>query len=311
MSELAAAQVLDSLDTLVGPLAYRWLAHDEWAQRSLAELRRQALLTSFVGDPGRILHCSRFVATDQEIHDLGDGAIPDALARLAPPECPRSGWHWRADDFGVLCGWHDAFVHCFLGQGSAPKSYDVHLHLPWNLMLEDITASGGVIMHTALVSSSDCGWLLTAPPSGGKSTAIERLPRHWHTLGDDAALVWRTGTGHFAASPLPTWGALIGTSETPSRIPQWRPGESVEIGACAVLGKAPSDSLERLPKLVALRHVYRAVTEHPHVCTQRRAYRERLFTFAVDFADQVPCWEVHLTPRADAGPQLEKAFGQL
>jgi SynChlorMet cassette protein ScmC len=162
-------------------------------------------------------------------------------------------------------------------------------------MVEDIIRLGGGLFHGGLAVLRGRGYLFTAPPGGGKTTALSRMPRPWRVLADDAALVWPIGKGTFLASPLPTWGDLVRNEKGPLRVKRWRISESVSVCGVFLLKKAPRERLMPFPPLRTARPLYLAFSEHPTVCRDRDPFRKQIFRAACALARAVPSWKLELT----------------
>ncbi|MEI6503979.1 MAG: hypothetical protein WCP21_23450, partial [Armatimonadota bacterium] len=153
--------------------------------------------------------------------------------------------------------------------------------------------SGG-ILHGGLALQGGRGYLFTAPPGGGKSTALSRLPAPWEVLSDDAALVWFDAEGHPWASPLPTWSALLGRGSMLSADHIPRATEKVSIAGALLLQKALSERIVALSPIDAAPPLYRALCEHPAMLGQRRLCKAALFHCACELARKAPVWQLEL-----------------
>lgn len=70
-----------SLKLTIGPLHYKFLAHDKWGERALLKLRRNVDCLSFAGAPDRVLHCLRLHLSLQESKKLRPGGLLELGAR--------------------------------------------------------------------------------------------------------------------------------------------------------------------------------------------------------------------------------------
>jgi SynChlorMet cassette protein ScmC len=77
------------------------------------------------------------------------------------------------------------------------------------IFAREAQASGGVLIHGALVERDGIGVILAAPGGTGKTTASNRLPAPWSPLCDDTTLVVRDPQGNYWAHPWPTWSRFL------------------------------------------------------------------------------------------------------
>jgi SynChlorMet cassette protein ScmC len=284
-----------------GPLHYQLLAHDAWGEETLGRLQRTLDCTAFAGAPDRVVHLLVFRVTPQDRQQQGINSVylPDRLAQVLPGSPPRLGWKHVTDTTGRKAWYHPEMIHSIWTYDAGWDDGQVPMQLPWQLILEDIVQRGGGIFHGGLAILENRGYLFTAPPGGGKTTALLRMPSPWKTLSDDAALVWPAGNGAFRASPLPTWSVLLGRDEGAPGIDRWKVDTSFEIVKVILLKKARQDRLFPLPPFEAAQLLYRAFSEHPRVVSNRDPFRKRLFHAACDLARAVPSWELELTRAGD------------
>lgn len=296
-----------SLRLTFGPLHYQLRAHDAWGEETLGHLGRNLNCVDFAGDPGRVLHLLAFRPTPQDRQHQGITSVylPDRLAEILPGNPPRLGWKHVADTTGRKSWYHPGTIHSIWTYDAAWDDYQSPMQLPWQLLLEDIVRLGGGIFHGGLAALENRGYLFTAPPGGGKTTALSRMPSPWKIFSDDAALIWSIGNGLFRASPLPTWSVLLGRSENASRIGCWNVAASFELVRVILLKKASQDRVSLIPASEAARHLYRALCEHPRVVSNRDPFRKQLFHAACDLARAVPSWELELTRAGDFWSLLE------
>ena len=64
-----------------------------------------------------------------------------------------------------------------------------------------------LLIHGALITDGDNGYLLTGPSGVGKSTAASRVPLPWYAPADDTVVAVSTPEGYMLY-PLPTWSQL-------------------------------------------------------------------------------------------------------
>jgi SynChlorMet cassette protein ScmC len=166
--------------------------------------------------------------------------------------------------------------------------------LPWACLLQDIVAREGALVHAALVQNQGAGFLLAAPPGGGKTTASGRLPANWDLLADDAAFVWPDRAGGFLASPLPSWGYLTHGHPVPASLQRWRPAERIKLAGVCLLRKASLFQMSAVQPQEAVQEIYERFSEHPGVCEGRQTYAGQLFRAACSLARAVSAWQLEL-----------------
>jgi hypothetical protein len=285
----------ESLAVSIGPLHYEFVAHDAWGLDLLARLRANLDCLPFAGQPNRVLHLMEFSFTQEEYAEISEHRLPGRLASKLPQPVPSQGWRLTGDETGLLC-WYQAETRHTIGTyHSLPGVQPSPFHLPWQPILQDMIRLGGGILHGGLVQRGGHGYLFTAPPGGGKTTALSRMPAPWQVLSDDAALVWSDPAGGFRSSPLPTWSVLLVRSEAIPVIERWQVGRAVNVAGVMLLRKAQHERLSSLPPIQAAQHLYRALSEHPRVVSNRTPFRHQLFHSACCLARTVPCWELELT----------------
>ena len=215
------------------------------------------------------------------------------------------GLDWRSIDNPVNALWladncRDVIWTATSQVDSAPPRFD----LPWNLLISDITARGGGLLHTGLARYKNSGLLLLAPPGGGKSTTLGTAPCDWQVLSDDAALVWPADSGVWLASPLPAWGAII----DPNRdwpVAKPRLDQTCRLKSLLILHKSPHLSLSPISSSSAMPHVYRAYCEYPVTIVASALHPEPWFRAAAKLCRSVACWEIDLPLHGDIWPLLE------
>jgi hypothetical protein len=297
--------ILPSLKLTIGPLRYQLLAHDAWGEETLARLRAHVHCVPFRGPPRRTVHLLEMSLTREETRRARTQALPERLQQWLPEGSPAEGWRMQRDETGLLSWCHAGTAHAFGTYFSWPGDYPSTFQLPWQLMLQDMVELGGAIVHGGLALWEESGYIFTAPPGGGKTTALSRIPAPWHLLADDAAVLW-PNQGGFWASPLPTWSVLLARSENPPGIKRWELGKVVPVATVLFLEKARQDSLRPLPPLQAAQRLYRALCEHPRVLANRAPYRKSLFHTACTVVQTLPVWELQLTRHGEFWRVLEE-----
>jgi hypothetical protein len=283
-----------TLRLLLGPLRYEFVAHDAWAAQALSRLREHVECLGFDGPAQRVFHAGEFRLTARESAQINADVLPKRLADILPTP-PRRGWRLTGDETGHMSWCHPRIRHAIWSHGTVAARADAPFQLPWQPILEDIVEQGGAIIHAGLALSPETCCLVTAPPGGGKTTALSRMPEPWRVLADDAALVWPVANRGFAASPLPTWSVLLGRGAPLRGIGQWQVGRCFGVARTVILKKSIRDRLVRLDDIRAAPHLYRAVSEHPRVVSNRVAFRSALFHTACRLSREHPAWELELT----------------
>jgi len=301
---------ISSLRLTLGPLRYQLLAHDAWGEEALCRLRRNLDCVTFAGIPDRVIHLLEFRLTPQERRRQGTTSVylPDRLAEILPGSPPKLGWKHVTDTTGRKSWYHPEITHLIWTYDAVWNDSQAPFQLPWQLILEDIVQLGGGIFHGGLAALENQGYLFTAPPGGGKTTALARIPSPWKTLSDDAALVWPVGNGAFRASPLPTWSILLGQNKEIPSITHWEVATACEIAGVILLKKADQERASPLQPFEAAQYLYRAFSEHPRVVSNRDPFRKNLFHTACNLAKAVPSWKLELTRGSRFWDHLQEAF---
>jgi SynChlorMet cassette protein ScmC len=287
----------------LGPLRYLMQAHDNWGKETLALLRGNIECLEFDGPPGRTIHLLEFQLSLQERKEVDSDYLPDRLSKIIPGLHPKRGWKLTSDQAGNVT-WHcSGCSHSLWTWNTETPHFKTVFQLPWYPMLEDMVKLGGALVHSGLAVVEERGYLFTAPPGGGKTTTLSRIPPPWQVVADDAVLVWPTGAGVFRAAPLPTWGVLFGSKERIQNVLLWKVGATFEIDGVILLKKEDNEKMMRLRPSEAARHLYRAFSEHPVAVTNRHPFRKDLFRTACCLSRAIPSWQLELS--------LEGAFGEL
>jgi hypothetical protein len=291
-----------SMRLRLGPLTYLLAAHDDWGKKTLSRLRENLDCIGFDGLPGRIIHLLDFCPSVQEYGELLSGNLPDRFSKILPDPHPRRGWKLTSDQAGHVTWYHQGYPDSMWTNTETPH-FHACFQLPWHPILEDMVQLGGSLLHSGLAVVGDQGYLFTAPPGGGKTTTLSRIPPPWHVVADDAVLVWPNGEGAFLAAPLPTWGVLMSGKKSIHGTDRWQVGTAFKIAGVVLLEKAEYEGLTPLPPLEVAPHLYRAFSEHPVVLTNRDPFRKNLFRTACSLSRAVQSWQLELS--------LEGAFWKL
>ena len=294
-----------SLRLRLGPLRYLFIPHDAWGRKTISHLARNVDARSFTGVPDRVFHLLDCLSVRDRAMAVGAGHLPSQYAAVISGKIPGRGWKHVEDGAGGIVCWHHRSRHV-LWEHWIPEVEPAPLFwLPWPIMAQDMMRCGGGLLHGGLAVLNGRAYVFTAPPGGGKTTALSRMPEPWRVLTDDAALVWRVAGGRFMASPLPAWGALRRNEQTLAGIGKWKVSEAAEIAGVFLLKKRPKEKLVPLQPIEAASPLCRAFSEHPGVFESRGPFRRRLFHFACAMVMQVPTWRLELSRRGDFWRLLE------
>lgn len=298
-----------SLAIRFGPLRYLLHAHDLRSRQELAAIRADVRCIAFDGEPDRVIH---IVAAEQSpafVDPISKGRLPDAVREPVTDSLPRDGWRltWRES---VWMAWHHPACRSALW-ACTDHGLDesAQYQLPWALLQTDIESRRGSLCHAALAVNDGSGFLFVAPPSGGKTTTASRLPADWTVLGDDTCLVWPAQDDReqqWMASPLPSWGTLLGKSPKLTRVTRWNVDESCALHGVLVLEKRSSASLADLGPIRAARALYLSLLEHPQINARADSAREYAFTTACRMARGLRAHTLRITKGADLDPVLRE-----
>ena len=289
-----------------GPLCYRIVGHDDWGVEIISQLREHLGDASGSAAAELTLHAVRHPISLQPETARGlplalelktcrrTGGLPPTLRPVLGSPAPSSGWRVTGDDMGGYVWRHPGHEEAIWAYLAPPRSTRPLFPLPWCCLLEDIVGIAGGLVHAALVVHEGAGFLLTAEPGGGKTTAAGRVPPDWDVLADDAALVWPDGAGGFYASPLPTWGFMTRGNPLPLALEKWSLDRQVKVAGVALLRKAKQLSLFPVRPAYAAKELHTRFSEHPGVCSLRILFREHVFRVACSLARSVPVWRLEL-----------------
>jgi len=297
---------IQTLDLTVGPLCYRLLAHDDWAVDLLDRIRATIDIGVGTDKNRKQIHLLRHPLSDLAIEQIGAELLPKELAACVDETLPTSGWHCSGHEILHQLWRHPSSEHLFWTEGRENNPKPFRFHLPWQIILEDILQIGGLIMHGGLAVRGKDGCLFTAPPGGGKSTALSNPSKDWQVLADDAALIWPESNDRFMASSLPTWSVLIGDDCKPRQIAAWSLSRQVPVSAIMLLEKANDIRLTWPPAIEAAYPLYRACSEYPAVILSRWNLRSKIFHNSCALARAVPVWRLELPRNANIWPFINE-----
>ena len=288
-----------SLRVTFGPLHYLFLAHDDWGKEALSRIAENLDFHVFPGPPSRVIHLLEIRLPRRKKKEIDLDYLPDQLARLIPGAAPRQGWKMTEDGLGCLSWKNQRMRDSFLACNPALPGPKVSFYLPWHALFSDLIEVGGGLLHGGLATRGSRGYIFTAPPGGGKTTTLSRIPAPWEVLSDDALLIWPTSQNIFQASPLPTWGNILGNTKTFVGDRLKKVSASIRVAGVLFLKKSGREELTPLLPLQAARRLYRALSEHPAVLSARQPFRVNLFQTACRLAESLPAWEIALTRRGN------------
>lgn len=294
-----SSEILDTLRLTIGPLHYELVAHDNWGVEALAQLAANMTCTEYAGSSTRIFHLGYIEMTVEENIQLNQDKLPDRFASLLFDAVPRDGWKMCGDEIGCWTFWHDQIQQGLIVIGAIPNTYKARFYFPWPAMLYDIIRRGGGIFHGGLIERGDKYYIITAPPGGGKTTAIGRLPIEWQVFADDACLIWPDRNGKFWASPLPTWSVIISRSQPLPAIGLVQIGLTMPVSGIIILNKEKQDRLLLLDHSEILLPIFQALCEHPRVVQEQYHSRTELFDIAHKIVNACPSWQLDITLDGD------------
>lgn len=229
-----------------------------------------------------------------------------------PGEAPAEGWcSWGVA--GLVFFQHtqsrDIFCGLMTGNRVLVLRQFRHALLP---VFDEVIKAGGLIVHGALLEREGSGVLLLGRSGAGKTTCCQRLPAGWRVLGDDLALVVKSGTGQFLAHPLPTWSAVDSDCQGwPCRI-----NESVPLEALFLLRPSVEDRVEKLRGAEAAVAVKQASDEALmplDVAHSRRGIpgRKEMFFNAVAISGAMPTFLLQVSLQGRFWEKIEEVLGQV
>jgi hypothetical protein len=112
------------------------------------------------------------------------------------------------------------------------------------------------------------------------------------------------------ASPLPTWGYLLGRGQSVPGLVPWRLGECTPVRLAVVLRKAGRLGLTALRPAAAVRPLYLGLAEYSAVFATRRMFTRELFAAAAALAGEVPAATLELPKGAEYWPLVAAAMDE-
>jgi SynChlorMet cassette protein ScmC len=193
------------------------------------------------------------------------------------------------------------------------------LREPYRLMMmalfplyRETIASGGLILHAALLYHPDIsGIALLAPGGTGKSTCAKRVLPPWASYCDDLVLVVRENSSLFYAHSLPTWSNFL-SSRTPA--PIWPVERSVELKGLFFLQKADLDMAVPLPRPDSVQWIYdsslQAYQRFMISMTKEELLKQKskIFSNAYDLGRRCPSFVLKASFRGYFWEEIEKVF---
>lgn len=277
-----------SLRVTFGPLRYLFLAHDDWGKKALSRITENIAFRGFDGLPCRTIHLLKMRLTRRENKEIDSDYLPDRLVRLVPGAAPRQGWKMTGDRLGCLFWKNQKTRDSFLTYDAALSEFKVSFYLPWNAILFDMVEIGGGILHGGLALSENQGYIFTAPSGGGKTTTLSRIPSSWEVLSDDALLIWPPSRNIFRASPLPTWGNILGNYKTFVGDRLKNVSTSIRVAGVLFLKKSDREELTPLLPLQIAPQLYLAFSQFPEFFLSRHLLCVNLFHAACNLSKSVP-----------------------
>lgn len=305
---MVSSTPLGTLSVRFGPLQYAINAYDECSEALLSLIQQQLDVTSSPGQPDRLIHLLTYKMTPEDFEFIGASTLPPRLAAITPVTLPSTGWLWSADELGYAGCRHPKTVHGFWTYDAERANTLAVYQIPWEFFTPDLCQRPGGIFHGGLAVCNDRGYLFTAPPGGGKSTALSRFPQPWEVLSDDAALVWFDREGTLWASPLPTWSALMGRGSMLPAEHRPRVAAMMPVAGIVLLEKSSREHVVSVRAIDAVAELYRALREHPAALRQRSFLNALLFHCACAMARTTPIWRLELTRHGPFWETLAKAL---
>ncbi|MGD9343857.1 MAG: hypothetical protein PVJ25_07445 [Desulfuromonadales bacterium] len=279
----------------IGPLVYHLYAFDQWGADILDGIGAHLSCNAMTQNADR-----KILLFDDNPTAFSD---PGKSDELSIRDVAADSWQLRKNLIDTT--WRSSRSDwTFWSAGVDASIGPVRFHLPWTLVIDDLVALGGGLIHAGLVNHRDSGYVFTAPPSGGKSTTLRTAPSNWRVMSDDAALVWPAGH-HWLASPLPSWGDQLRPDE-PWSWPQMKLDATCKITHILQLEKGDQINLVKQAPSTATASIYRALSEYPVTILANTGYREESFRSAAHMARDLSTWQLTLPKHGDIWSLLTK-----
>lgn len=229
-----------------------------------------------------------------------------------PGEAPAEGWFsWGVA--GLVFSQHPQSRNIFCGLMTGNRALILRqfrhalLHV-----FDEVIKTGGLIVHGALLERKGSGILLLGRSGAGKTTCCQRLPAGWRVLGDDLALIVKSGTGQFLVHPLPTWSAV----DSDCRGWSCRINESVPLEVLFVLRQSGEDCVERLrgaEATVAAKQASDEALMPLDIAHSRRGIpgRKEMFLNAVALSAVIPTYRLNVSLMGCFWEKIEEVLWQV
>jgi hypothetical protein len=282
-------------ELIIGPLVYHLYAIDQWGADILDGISAHLASNVITHNAGRKILL---------FHDHPTAfSVPEEPGEFSIRDGEEDSWHLSKSLIDTT--WQSSQSDCtFWSAGTDTSIGPVRFHLPWTLIIDDLVALGGGLIHAGLASHKNSGYLFTAPPSGGKSTTLRTAPIDWKIFSDDAALVW-PADHHWLASPLPSWGDQL-RPEEPWPWPQMKLDTACVITDILQLEKGDHIELVKQTPSTALAAIYRALNEYPVTILANSGYQEDYFRSAAHMARDLLTWQLTLPKHGDIWSLLQQ-----
>ncbi len=294
--------IKQSIGLQIGPLYYQMNAYDGWGVDVIEQISAHVACKKVQCKPDRIIHLSHL--PEEDSGDTTQASFPDRLWPQISDELNPSDWQRHNSRLDTV--WFSTqTMHTFWKPETDPVIGPVRFHLPWGLIIDDIIARGGGLIHGGLACFNEAGLLFLAPPSGGKSTTLSTAPSNWQVLSDDAALIWPENGKEWHASPLPAWGNII-NPEVNWRYPGMKLDCYCRLKGLILIEKASEVQLLPTSPINVVAKLYRSFNEYPAAIMGSRKQWEPLFRMAAQMVRDLSGWNLSLPRHGDVWPLLAK-----
>jgi len=229
----------------------------------------------------------------------GDGWVEYALPWV------RLRWHSRSG--AMICGLldqkHDTDLRASIRLNRKGHEKRIREFIQMDGVLHSIflyvLQSGGLPLHSALVSLDGAGYLIAGRGNAGKTTCTRRVPEPWQPWCDDLALVVESGADGYQAHALPTWSDYILERECRE---QRKISRHLPLRAIFFLEQSTADEAISISPGAAAAALYRsAADKYNPVCNNARdpavaaILRRHVFLNAWSLATRVPAFALRAT----------------